>query len=340
MILIRKHGPGVIWYWALLMYREDLADPLRIQQIIDQDLERSGVTWLDLCTNRVVVDFRAEGHNDSDIELLIKLLRERGVNDFCVAFNAVVDCSKLNYRAECFITHHADSYYFFTRQRDVPQDTKTDCAFLCLIRSVDETRAVFASRLLQLNVDLRLSLGAATSLERLTDFERHFPRHTLPITVDGVLPMTHGHEDHDISNPLFRGCVINIVVESSCQHESNRWHSIFITEKTFKAFAMWQMPIWWAVPGLVDSVRKLGFDLFDDVIDHSYDLEHDQDIRMQMLLDEIKRLSVMNLAHIRNTMRDRLAANWNRLAQIIEEQPEKNYQAWQRLIGETKSQDI
>jgi hypothetical protein len=73
--------------------------------------------------------------------------------------------------------------------------------------------------------------------------------------------------------------------------------------------------------------------VFDDIIDHSYDHEHNQETRMQILIDEIQRLNRLNLTQIRNNVHDRLAANWNHLAQMIEEQPEKNYQAWQRLIG-------
>jgi hypothetical protein len=138
------------------------------------------------------------------------------------------------------------------------------------MRSTDHTRATFASQLLKQNLDLRLSFGAATSSQQLDCFKHYFPHHRLPITVDGILPSTHGVEDHNISNPLFRHCAVNIVTESSCQHETNRWHSIFITEKTFKAFAMWQLPIWWAVPGLVTAVKNLGFDVFDDIINHDY----------------------------------------------------------------------
>ena len=340
MIPICNHSPGVLWYGATHLCLDDLSDPGRITQVIHQDLEHSGMLWSDLCVNKVVLDFRAEGHDDRDIELLIAVLRTGGVNDLCVAFNAVVDCGQLDYRAECFVTYHVDSYDFFSRQRHLQQSTKTDCKFLCLMRSTDHTRATFASQLLKQNLDLRLSFGAATSSQQLDCFKHYFPHHRLPITVDGILPSTHGVEDHNISNPLFRHCAVNIVTESSCQHETNRWHSIFITEKTFKAFAMWQLPIWWAVPGLVTAVKNLGFDVFDDIIDHSYDHERNQETRMQILIDEIQRLNRLNLTQIRNNVHDRLAANWNRLAQIIEEQPEKNYQAWQRLIGETKFQDI
>jgi hypothetical protein len=167
----------------------------------------------------------------------------------------------------------------------------------------------------------------------LAEFKPYFGRRQLPLIVDGIMLHQHCLQEHDISSTLFRKCAVNIVVESSCQQEHLKWHSIFITEKTFKAFAMWQLPIWWAVPGLVTAVKNLGFDVFDDIIDHSYDHEHNQETRMQILIDEIQRLNRLNLTQIRNNVHDRLAANWNHLAQMIEEQPEKNYQAWQRLIG-------
>lgn len=333
MTCIWQYRPGVIWYGALHMNLEDLKDACRIKQVIDQDLERSAMTWSDLYTNKVVLDFRAEGHDHTDIELLIDVLQESGVKDFCVAFNAVVDIDKLNYPAECFATHLVDNSDFFTRIKHLEQNLDTDCQFLCLIRTPDHTRATFASQLVNLPIDIRLSFGAGTPKNMLAEFKPYFGRRQLPLIVDGIMLHQHCLQEHDISSTLFRKCAVNIVVESSCQQEHLKWHSIFITEKTFKAFAMWQLPIWWAVPGLVTAVKNLGFDVFDDIIDHSYDHEHNQETRMQILIDEIQRLNRLNLTQIRNNVHDRLAANWNHLAQMIEEQPEKNYQAWQRLIG-------
>ena len=75
--------------------------------------------------------------------------------------------------------------------------------------------------------------------------------------------------------------------ETSNQTDDFSWRTRFLTEKTFKAFALRQIPIWVAVPGLVEEVRKLGFDLFEDIVDHSYDQIQDPDQRRQKIVETV-----------------------------------------------------
>jgi hypothetical protein len=60
------------------------------------------------------------------------------------------------------------------------------------------------------------------------------------------------------------GCV-QISVETSIR-------SFFPTEKTLMPLAIGKLPLWVGKCGLVQEVRNEGFDVFDDLIDHSYDL--------------------------------------------------------------------
>jgi hypothetical protein len=46
---------------------------------------------------------------------------------------------------------------------------------------------------------------------------------------------------------------------------------LFITEKSYKPIANCHFQIWIAQPGMVEFFRQLGFDMFDDIIDNSYD---------------------------------------------------------------------
>jgi hypothetical protein len=74
------------------------------------------------------------------------------------------------------------------------------------------------------------------------------------------------------------------------------------------------------VPGLVGNVRKLGFDLFDDIIDHSYDSIQDQNLRIQAVIDFVSALdqlySVDNCQNMRFALWDRLQANYNLLSTL------------------------
>jgi hypothetical protein len=44
-----------------------------------------------------------------------------------------------------------------------------------------------------------------------------------------------------------------------------------VTEKTFHALIAEQIPIIIGYKGIVEHCRQMGFDMFDDLVDHSYD---------------------------------------------------------------------
>jgi hypothetical protein len=67
---------------------------------------------------------------------------------------------------------------------------------------------------------------------------------------------------------------------------------IHVTEKSFKPFVAFQFPLILASPGHIHEIRKrYDFDWFDDVIDHSYDLEKDHKLRLLKFVEEIKKIN-------------------------------------------------
>lgn len=101
--------------------------------------------------------------------------------------------------------------------------------------------------------------------------------------------------EFDIPNPnyndLFRlnsysKSYINIITESHFNRDI-----IHITEKSFLPFFFMQLPIFCASYGHVKKMRELyKFDMFDDLIDHSYDNEPNSSKRFFMVFYEILRL--------------------------------------------------
>jgi hypothetical protein len=90
----------------------------------------------------------------------------------------------------------------------------------------------------------------------------------------------------------FQNSYINIVAETYFKNKENNLH---ITEKSFKPFYYFQMPIFLAQYNHVKMIREeYDFNLFDDLIDHSYDNEKDDVKRLKMLVKEIERLSSMH----------------------------------------------
>ena len=85
----------------------------------------------------------------------------------------------------------------------------------------------------------------------------------------------------------FTNSYINIITETYFDYPETH-----ITEKSFRSFYFMQLPIFVATHEHVLHLRKqFGFDMFDDLIDHNYDLEKDPLKRMKMVYNEIKRLN-------------------------------------------------
>lgn len=109
----------------------------------------------------------------------------------------------------------------------------------------------------------------------------------------------------------FQNAYIQIITES---HYHYRETDVHITEKSFKPFYFFQLPLFLAEWKHVKMMREeYGLDFFDDLIDHSYDDEIDDAKRMNMVINEIKRLSNMRkeISEFYKNNVDRLIKNHN-----------------------------
>ena len=86
----------------------------------------------------------------------------------------------------------------------------------------------------------------------------------------------------------FENNYVNIVTESIFDDITQTIH---ITEKSIRPFYFHMFPLILATKGHIKYMREnYGFDFYDDIIDHSYDLEEDQSKRMGMFIQEILRI--------------------------------------------------
>jgi hypothetical protein len=132
----------------------------------------------------------------------------------------------------------------------------------------------------------------------------------------------------------YKNSYINIVTESKFNFTENDIH---ISEKTFKPFYYFQIPIFLASYNHVKMIRKeYDFYLFDDLIDHSYDSEVDDIKRFHMVVAEIKRLSTMKeeISIYYKTNIDKIIHNHNFVKTYPERKIEENY--FLNLINENK----
>jgi len=105
---------------------------------------------------------------------------------------------------------------------------------------------------------------------------------------------------------------INIVSENvigkDIDNDDDLNHITF-TEKTIKPFVRGQIPLIHGYMGLQDELINLGFDLYDDFVDHSYTNESDSIKRLEMIVKESIRLSEMNTLEYLKKNYDRVYKN-------------------------------
>ena len=132
----------------------------------------------------------------------------------------------------------------------------------------------------------------------------------------------------------YKNSYINIVTESYYNFKENDIH---ITEKSFKPFYYFQLPLFLSRPNHVKMMREeYDLNFFDDLINHSYDDEIDDVKRFHMVVNEIKRLSNMRdeISEFYKNNVDRLISNHNFIKTYPEKKVEENY--FLNLINENK----
>lgn len=311
-------SPHTVRYNCLHYGFDKLFNLFTVKKTLEKDLEDSKFTYDNLVGKNLIIDFRAEGQRPEDIKYLIEYLSGIvPIEKILVVFNAVVR-QELPYKyvnANTFLLNFGNIGMFSNEENILTIDKK----FICLNHRASLSRARFLSGLFKIvgRENVRASFGA--NLCPSANEYRPFFDEPFPILLDA--PPVNPHKIDE----QFKTCLFNIIPESSSQSDANIWKSIFITEKTFKCFKMLQIPIWFAVPGLVSEVRNLGFDVFDDIIDHSYDSIQDETIRMNQVLkiveDLDKQYRLKDCIDLRNRLLDRMLNNRQLLNDLWANQP-------------------
>jgi len=90
--------------------------------------------------------------------------------------------------------------------------------------------------------------------------------------------------DLSCNHPAFTQSYINIVTETVMRN------TVFVSEKTWKPVAAGQLFLVVGCVGTIAYLRNIGVDVFDDIVDHSYDSEPDWFKRIQALQLSFKKL--------------------------------------------------
>lgn len=200
--------------------------------------------------------------------------------------------------------------YFISSFTELPPFNKRTHRYSSLNRLIRlrDQRLIFAYELYKIGILDKglISLGsgepegiAQEYVSKISTFSKEF-KNKVPLYVDGIQLSRNGPSNPDhIHNPG-ADAVFNVVAESSINDQESMlhpeltynhgWNAYHFSEKTAKAFNCKQIPIFLAPYGYVSKLRQLGFDMFDDIVDHTYDTIKANDGRISMLALELKRL--------------------------------------------------
>jgi len=90
---------------------------------------------------------------------------------------------------------------------------------------------------------------------------------------------------------LYDETYFSVVTETNFYTRDVPHPARFLSEKTFKPIAHQHPFIMVSVPKMLEALRGIGYKSFSPWIDESYDNELDDSLRLQKIIDEIKRLS-------------------------------------------------
>jgi nucleoside-diphosphate-sugar epimerase len=272
--------------------------------------------------NKIVIDNGFEAMNINIVNKITNFLKENNVTDVLYIDGGLDSYfkNKIIYIPR-FIINDNDKYVKL-KDRSI--------LYISLARFVDGKfqRLFFTYELYRNNLLSDGIVTCASSSEQngvikgIDLFPEDFQK-IMPILYDGLTPRSYG------SIPYLQfgqECLINVVQESSFDIIKSKnypsyfgdlyWSSRpFFTEKTAKAFNSGQIPLFVTVTGYVSILKTMGFDVFDDIVDHSYDNEIDPDKRILMVVEELLRLKEIGLENLKNIygLEDRLLYNKNHL---------------------------
>lgn len=168
--------------------------------------------------------------------------------------------------------------------------------FVMLARVARPHRVNAAVEILRRHLDAfgRMSCGCIEHDEPVNQFNLvpHELKNRFPLVIDGFFKTKDQeiHADDVLRLPEVTGAFCQLIGESSHESQDMGWTAPFPTEKTEKCFLLGQVPIFNGPRYLVRNIRELGFDLFDDLIDHSYDDEPDTSVRLGLVMDQLERI--------------------------------------------------
>lgn len=112
------------------------------------------------------------------------------------------------------------------------------------------------------------------------------------------------HNDRTPYHNAYTRACLNIITETTSRNDTAQ-----LTEKSFKPLMGGQFFIMVGSKGLIEYMRNIGIDVFDDIVNHSYDKIEDPRERISEVIKEIDRLNDLNLFELHTQCQERFIKN-------------------------------
>lgn len=100
--------------------------------------------------------------------------------------------------------------------------------------------------------------------------------------------------------PVYGSAAVNIVTETQYDHRPG-----VICEKTLFAMVAQQIPILIGYPGIIADCKEMGFDMFEDVVDTSYDfLPNEERVEQAILRNQDLIQGRVDISHLKSRLQE------------------------------------
>lgn len=301
---------GVFEYWCLHFSPQELADFNQIKLMIEHDLMLTGVRKRQFVDALVIMNFLGEAIDAAMAQPLAHCFREMGAKPAGIFMVPLTEADYPSVTIPYWCANHSDWFDRFHKAYPGQFNLTTNRRVICLNRRCSPIRTRVVSHLMQ-HFDMHELLLSHESLKTAPPTAR--TRY-----LDGPVGEKNQHRAPD---QAWLKAAVKLITEGNEQRMPNVPQTVLVSEKTFKCFAWRQFPVWVSVPGTVQAVRDMQFDVFDDVFDgHVYDTIPDQTQRVTAALELVTDFAsqpLHQLRDFRHRMKDRLQSNYRRLKQLV-----------------------
>ena len=95
-----------------------------------------------------------------------------------------------------------------------------------------------------------------------------------------------------------------------------KWHFNFQNITVSYAYGIWISFLVWSVPNFHKSLQEIGFELYDEIFDYSFDSIENSNQRLDALLDQVEKIIDIDYQTAYNLVADKAERNYNKMMDI------------------------